>query len=171
MIEPSAGKNQMKRHGSRIWYHWPMSENIHVTVAAIIERQGRFLLVEEMEQGNLVLNQPAGHLETGESLIQAVIREVREESGHSFLPQGLVGIYRLALKSGHTFIRFCFYGQIEADTPSQPEDAEILACHWLSTDEICARIKSHRSPLVMQCLDEYLAGRRFSLELLSDVLV
>lgn len=145
-----------------------MTKNIRITVAAIIQRQGRFLLVEEEENGRRVFNQPAGHLEEGESLVQAVVREVAEETGHEFRPQGLVGVYRLALDTGPTFIRFCFHGQVEPDRPSQPQDAEILACHWLTLDEINSRRQSHRSPLVLQCLDDFLKGKDFPLDLLNE---
>lgn len=145
-----------------------MPKNIRVTVAAIIERQGRFLLVEEESQGRRVFNQPAGHLEEGESIIQAVIREVKEETGHEFQPEGLVGIYRLVLENGLTFIRFCFRGRVEPDTSSQPQDADILACHWLTAEDIRHCIAMHRSPLVMQCLEDSLSGNNFSLKLLNE---
>lgn len=145
-----------------------MSRNIHVTVAAIIERQGRFLLVEEEDHGRRVFNQPAGHLEEGESLVQAVVREVAEETGHEFRPQGLVGVYRLVSDKGLTFMRFCFHGQVEPGRPSQPQDADILACHWLTLDEIGSCRQSHRSALVLECLDDFLKGKDFPLDLLNE---
>lgn len=146
-----------------------MSPRIAITVAAIIEYQGRFLLVEEEDQGRRVLNQPAGHLEEGESLVDAVIREVREETGLDFRPQGLVGVYRLTLPQGQTFLRFCFHGQVQQPGPCQPQDGEILACHWRSAVQIRAQGPMHRSPLVERCLDDYLNGRTFDLSLLADI--
>jgi ADP-ribose pyrophosphatase YjhB (NUDIX family) len=137
------------------------------TVAAIIERDGKFLFVEEMQDGKRVLNQPAGHLDPGETLIAACSREVLEETAHRFEPKGLVGIYRWYYKPADvTFLRFCFSGRI-LGTDSRPLDQEILALHWLTPAELKARSAMHRSPLVQQCLDDYLGGRNFPIEVLS----
>ena len=138
-----------------------------VTVAAVIERQGRFLLVEERIDGRLVLNQPAGHLDPGESLAAACRREVIEETAHEFEPTGLVGIYRWHYAAKDvTFLRFCFQGKAGAQLP-RALDKEIVAVHWLALEEIRARRAQHRSPLVQKCVDDFLAGRSFPLELFS----
>jgi len=139
-----------------------------VTVAAILERDGRFLLVEEEQEGRRVLNQPAGHLDPGESLLRAVSREVMEETAHPFAPQGLVGIYRwLYSPKDVTFLRFCFFGRCQGQIEGRALDKEIIALHWLTPAELKAKAPMHRSPLVQQCVDDYLAGRRFPLEVLS----
>ncbi len=139
-----------------------------VTVAAVIERDGRFLLVEEEANGRLVLNQPAGHLDPGESLVQAVAREVLEETAHVFRPAGLVGVYRWIYdREDVTFLRFCFTGEASGFDPARKLDREIRALHWLHPGELKARQAQHRSPLVMRCVEDYLAGRRYPLELLS----
>ena len=138
-----------------------------VTVAAVIERDGKFLLVEEMQDGRRVLNQPAGHLDPGETLIAACAREVLEETAHRFEPTALVGIYRWFYQPADvTFLRFCFSGKI-LEIEDKPLDREILALHWLSPEELKAKSGMHRSPLVQQCVDDYLAGRNFPLTVLS----
>ena len=139
-----------------------------VTVAAVIEREGRFLFVEEVQDGRHVLNQPAGHLDPGETLIAACAREVMEETAHRFEPTGLVGIYRWYYAAKDvTFLRFCFSGKILQQEQNRKLDKEIVELHWLTPDELKARSAMHRSPLVQQCVDDYLAGRRFALEVLS----
>ena len=138
-----------------------------VTVAAVIERGGRFLFVEERIDGRLVLNQPAGHLDPGESLIAACRREVLEETAHPFEPRALVGVYRWHYaKKDVTFLRFCFAGEV-ADPLERALDKEIVRLHWLSAAELEARRADHRSPLVAKCVADYVAGRRYPLELLS----
>jgi 8-oxo-dGTP pyrophosphatase MutT (NUDIX family) len=138
-----------------------------VTVAAVIERDGKFLLVEEVSEGRHVLNQPAGHLDPGESIAEACAREVLEETAHRFNPTGLVGIYRwhYALNDV-TFLRFCFRGRIDG-TVDRPLDEEIVALHWLTPAQITDRRAEHRSPLVQKCVEDFLAGRHFPLEVLS----
>jgi len=137
------------------------------TVAAIIERDGRFLFVEELQDGRRVLNQPAGHLDPDETLIAACAREVMEETAHRFEPTGLVGIYRWHYKPADvTFLRFCFSGKI-LGVENTPLDKEILGLHWLSAGELKERTRQHRSPLVQQCLDDYLSGHNFPLTVLS----
>ncbi|HTQ77298.1 MAG TPA: NUDIX hydrolase [Burkholderiales bacterium] len=139
-----------------------------VTVAAILERDGRFLFVEEEQDGRRVLNQPAGHLDPGESLVHACAREVMEETAHVFAPEGLVGIYRWRYAAKDvTFLRFCFFGDILGVEEGRKLDSEIVALHWLNIQELKRRSAQHRSPLVQQCVDDYLAGRRFPLEVLS----
>lgn len=137
------------------------------TVAAVIERDGRFLLVEELQDGRRVLNQPAGHLDPNETLIAACVREVLEETAHRFEPKALVGIYRWTYApSDVTFLRFCFSGRV-LGTEARVLDKEILALHWLTAEELRARSAMHRSPLVQQCVDDYAAGRNFPIEVLS----
>jgi 8-oxo-dGTP pyrophosphatase MutT (NUDIX family) len=139
-----------------------------VTVAAVIENDGRFLLVEEEVNGRRVLNQPAGHLDPGESLLEAVVREVLEETAHRFEPTGLVGVYRwLYDKEEVTFLRFCFSGESLAVERDRRLDKEILALHWLTPAEIRERAPQHRSPLVLRCVEDHLAGRHFPLQVLS----
>jgi len=138
-----------------------------VTVAAVIERDGRFLLVEELQDGRRVLNQPAGHLDPEETLIAACAREVLEETAHRFVPDALVGIYRWYYQPADvTFLRFCFSGNVLGVADS-PLDKDILGIHWLSSHELKKRIQQHRSPLVQQCVDDYLAGCKFPLTVLS----
>ena len=139
-----------------------------VTVAAVIERGGRFLFVEERIDGRLVLNQPAGHLDPGESLVEACRREVMEETAHPFEPRALVGVYRWHYAAKDvTFLRFCFTGAVSAPDPTRRLDKEIVRLLWLTPQELVERKSDHRSPLVSQCVADYLAGRRFPLELLS----
>ena len=138
-----------------------------VTVAAIIEKDGRFLFVEELADGRRVLNQPAGHLDPGESLVAACRREVLEETAHRFEPTALVGVYRWHYAAKDiTFLRFCFSGKVIANTGGRL-DKEIVALHWLSLDQLKARKAEHRSPLVQRCVEDFLAGRNFPLEVLS----
>jgi 8-oxo-dGTP pyrophosphatase MutT (NUDIX family) len=139
------------------------------TVAAVIERDGKFLFVEELQEGRRVLNQPAGHLDPGESLVAACAREVMEETAHRFEPTALVGIYRWYYQPADvTFLRFCFSGTLFEFDPSKPLDKEIVALHWLSPAELKAKSQMHRSPLVQQCVDDYVAGKRFSLDVFSQ---
>jgi 8-oxo-dGTP pyrophosphatase MutT (NUDIX family) len=139
-----------------------------VTVAAVIERDGKFLIVEELQEGRRVLNQPAGHLDPDETLIAACAREVLEETAHRFAPSALVGIYRwFYAPAGVTFLRFCFTGSI-LGVAASPLDKEILALHWLTARELKDRAAEHRSPLVQQCVDDYLAGCNFPLTVLSN---
>ena len=139
-----------------------------VTVAAVIEKGGKFLLVEEMIDGRRVLNQPAGHLDPGESLAEACRREVMEETAHPFEPTGLVGIYRWHYAPKDvTFLRFCFRGRVR-DAEQRPLDPQILALHWLTPAQVTDRRDEHRSPLVQTCVEDFLAGRHFPIEVLSS---
>jgi len=139
-----------------------------VTVAAVIEAEGRFLLVEEMHDGRRVLNQPAGHLDPGESLLDACVREVMEETAHRFVPEALIGVYRYVYTPKDvTFLRFTFSGRSAGAEAGRPLDAEIVRTHWMTREEIAARATQHRTPLVMQCIEDHLAGRHFPLEVLS----
>ncbi|SIT35975.1 NUDIX hydrolase [Paraburkholderia ribeironis] len=144
----------------------------HVTVAAIVERDGRFLVVEEHTADGLRLNQPAGHLEAGETLQQAVIRETLEETAHPFAPEALVGMYMTHFErpggedvsGGVTYLRFTYCGASGTPDPARALDPDIVRTLWMSADELRACRDRHRTPLVMQCVDDYLAGRRFPLD-------
>ncbi|ROR32620.1 NUDIX hydrolase [Inmirania thermothiophila] len=142
----------------------------HVTVAAVIEREGRFLLVEEEAEGRRVLNQPAGHLDEGEPLAAAAAREALEETGWPFRPEAVVGIYRWRHPgNGRTFLRVAFAGSLDTDAPRRPLDAGILRTVWMRRDEIAAAADRLRSPLVLACIDDHLRGARHPLTLLRDI--
>ena len=141
-----------------------------VTVAAIIERDGCFLMVEEETSEGVRFNQPAGHLDPNETLEQAVARETMEEAAHEFTPTGLVGVYLSRYLSSRTnsevtYLRFAFCGQLGASLDS-PLDDGILRAVWMTYDELLSTRPRHRSDLVMQCIDDYLAGKRAPLSLL-----
>jgi 8-oxo-dGTP pyrophosphatase MutT (NUDIX family) len=143
-----------------------------VTVATIVEREGRYLLVEEETRAGLKLNQPAGHLESGESLPAAAVRETLEETGWTVAPTALVGAYRWeASDNGATFIRFSFAADARAHDAARPLDAGIVRAVWLTYDEIVRRRGDHRSPLVLRCLDDYRAGARWPLDFVAEVAV
>jgi len=140
----------------------------NVTVAAVIEQNEKFLLVEEHTSQGLLLNQPAGHLESNESLLDAVARETLEESAYTFEPQHLIGIYRWhALASDTTYLRFAFTGRILAHHPERALDDGIERAVWMSPDEIRTSTPRHRSPLILRCVEDYLAGKRYPLELIT----
>lgn len=141
-----------------------------VTVAAIVERDGRFLLVEEETSDGICFNQPAGHLDPNESLEHAVVRETLEETAHDFTPTSLVGVYMSRYVSSRTgeevtYFRFAFTGDLGA-AHDQPLDVGILRTVWMTYQELTACRDRHRSPLVLQCVDDYLAGKRAPLSLL-----
>jgi 8-oxo-dGTP pyrophosphatase MutT (NUDIX family) len=138
-----------------------------VTVAAVIERIGRFLLVEERIRGHLVLNQPAGHLEDGEALLDAVIRETLEETAWQFTPEALLGIYQWRSPRGHTTLRIAFSGSVQAYDAARPLDPPIVTTHWLAHEEIVQRAARLRTPLVLRCIEDYLGGRRLPLDVLT----
>jgi len=138
-----------------------------VTVAAIVERDGRFLLVEEHTNRGQLFNQPAGHLDPGESLTHAVARETLEETACAFEPTGLLGVYQYPSRADDvTYIRFAFTGTISGPEAGRPLDTGIIRAVWLTAQEIRRDAARHRSPLVMRCIDDYLAGRRFPLDVL-----
>ena len=141
----------------------------HVTVAAIIEREQRFLMVEEFTPHGLQFNQPAGHLEEHESLFNAVKREVFEETAWQFTPEFItsVQLWRRNPQS-LTFVRFCFSGKCFNYDATQALDDGIIATHWLTRDEIAQR--PLRSPLVLSSVDDYLSGQRYPLTLLKSFL-
>jgi ADP-ribose pyrophosphatase YjhB (NUDIX family) len=139
----------------------------NVTVAALIEREGSFLLVEEETEGGLRFNQPAGHLDEGESLVTACAREALEETAWNFTPTALVGVYQWQRPQGDiTYLRFAFSGELGAHEEGRELDAGIQRAVWMTPEEIRASADRHRSPLVWQCMSDYLGGRRFPLELL-----
>lgn len=142
----------------------------HVVVAAVIERDGQFLLVEEETDAGILFNQPAGHLEDGESLIDAVRREVFEETAHHFEPDALIGVYRWRhpKKPLRTYLRFAFTGQITGFDATATLDRGILRALWMSAEEITALAHRHRSPLILDCIHDFQRGQRFPLELLTD---
>lgn len=142
----------------------------HVVVAAVIERDGQFLLVEEHTDSGMRFNQPAGHLEEGESLLEAVRREVFEETAHHFEPEALLGVYRWRhpQRPERTYLRFAFTGQVTRFDPSAALDEGILRALWLPVAEIEALRARHRSPLILDCIRDFQSGRRFPLDLLAD---
>ena len=141
-----------------------------VTVAAIVERDGAFLLVREHTRSGLKLNQPAGHLEPGESPPRGAVRETLEEAAWHVEATSLVGIYRWeAPDNGATFMRFAYAARPLAQAPGRALDEGIVEALWLSYDEILARRSEHRSPLVLHCIDDFRAGRRWPLDLVADV--
>lgn len=140
----------------------------HVTVAAVVEREGRFLLVEEETDDGVRFNQPAGHLEADESLLEAVAREVLEETAYAFVPEYLVGIYRWPHPTRDlTYLRFAFGGRLGEHDAGRALDAGIIGPCWLSIEEIRAREAQLRSPLVLRCCEDWLSGRRYPLALLT----
>ncbi len=139
-----------------------------VTVAAIIEREGRFLLVEEETSGGLRLNNPAGHLDPGESPVEACAREALEETAWRFRPTHLVGIYLSRFTKASdgediTYMRFAFCGELGAHEPGRALDHGIVRTVWLTADEVRASADRHRSPLLLRCLEDYRAGVRLPL--------
>ena len=147
----------------------------HVTVAAVVEREGRFLLVEEQTSDGLRLNNPAGHLDAGESLVHACSRETLEETAHAFRPTGLVGVYlsrvpkpaRAALPAQVvTYLRFAFCGELGEFFADRRLDHGIVRTLWMTPEEIRASVARHRSPALLQGVQDYLAGVRYPLEML-----
>jgi ADP-ribose pyrophosphatase YjhB (NUDIX family) len=154
-------------HNAHMKTRWKPS----VTVAAVVEQDGRFLLVEEHTPEGLRLNNPAGHLESGESLVDACTRETLEETTYRFTPTALVGIYQAQLRNTSTretstYLRFAFCGDLGALQPQRKLDRGIVRTLWLTPDEIRASTARHRSPLLLRCVEDYLAGQRFPVDLI-----
>ena len=142
----------------------------NVTVAAVVEQEGNFLLVEEVvSPGDLtVFNQPAGHLEVGESLIQAVVRETLEETGYTFTPEWLLGVYHWHSSDNNTtYLRFAFSGNVSDFDPDYVRDACIVNAGWYDMLQVEALTMRHRSPLVKQCIQDFLEEKRYPLEILT----
>jgi 8-oxo-dGTP pyrophosphatase MutT (NUDIX family) len=142
----------------------------NVTVAAIVEDNGRFLLVEEETDNGRRFNQPAGHLEDGEALLDGVIRETWEETAHRFTPTALLGVYHWKHPSKDlTYLRFAFIGKVSGHDPQQALDTGIVRALWMTPDEIRASRERHRSPQVLACIEHYLEGQRFPLSVLTHL--
>ena len=142
----------------------------HATVAAIIERDNRYLMVEELIRGHYVYNQPAGHLDPNESLVNAAIRETKEETAWDFTPEYISGIYRWdQTETGRCFLRFSFVGSCDNHNPEQTLDDDIIQAVWLSREELASQPEKLRSPMVLTCIDDYLAGKKYPLELITDI--
>lgn len=139
----------------------------NVTVAAVIADGDKYLVVEEESNERLVINQPAGHLEKDESLIQAIRREVIEETAYEFIPESIVGIYMYPNSTAEiTYMRVCFTGVFGQHHPEQKLDDGIIRAIWMSRDELQTNPERLRSPMVIQCIDDYLAGKRYPLDML-----
>ena len=140
----------------------------HVTVAAVIEHDGHFLMVEENTRDGFRLNNPAGHLDPGESPVQACARETLEETAYQFHPTQLVGIHLSRQRRGRediTYMRFAFCGALGNFDPERRLDDGIVRTVWMTPDEIRRSIGLHRSPMVLQCIDDYVLGKRYPLDL------
>ena len=139
----------------------------NVTVAAVVQRDGKFLLVEEETETGLAFNQPAGHLEEGESLVDAVVREALEETAYHFKPTHLVGIYNWKHPAKEvTYLRFAFAGELRGWEAERKLDEGIVGARWLTLDEVKATQARHRSPLILRCIEDHLAGKCYPLDLL-----
>jgi 8-oxo-dGTP pyrophosphatase MutT (NUDIX family) len=146
-----------------------MNWQAHVTVATIVEDQGKFLFVEELKGGKAVLNQPAGHLDPNESLQRAAVRETLEETGWDVELTSVIGIYLYTAPSnGVTYQRICFAAKALRHHPDYTLDDGIIGPLWLTRAELIARQERWRSELVLRCVDDYLNGEHFSLDLLRD---
>ena len=142
-----------------------------LTVAAIVERDGQFLLVEERVANRMVFNQPAGHVETGEQFVEAVVRETLEETAWTFHPEALVGIYFWEQPGQpRSFLRAAFCGRVSRHDPSRRLDRGIERAVWMTREQIMARSMRLRSPMVLGCIDDYLDGVRYPLDLIRHVL-
>jgi 8-oxo-dGTP pyrophosphatase MutT (NUDIX family) len=151
-------------------YTAPMTWRPDLTVAAVALREGRFLVVEERITRTIVFNQPAGHVEDRESLLEAVIRETLEETACHFVPRHLLGFYLWRNESnGRTTVRVAISGDVTGHDPNRRLDHGIIATHWLTRDELVARSARLRSPLVLRCVDDYLAGQRYDLAALAHI--
>lgn len=149
---------------ARMNFRWKPS----VTVAAIIERNGHFLLVEEHTPEGLRLNNPAGHLDPGESPEQGAIREALEETAYCFTPTALIGIYlsrsqRSSVDQDTTYLRLAYGGEIGVYDSERPLDTGIVRTLWMTPDEVRGSTNRHRSPLVLRCMEDYLGGQRLPL--------
>ena len=146
-----------------------MSWKPDITVAAIVEDAGRFLIVEERIRGQRVYNQPAGHVESGENLLAAVVRETLEETAWSFEPEWFLGVYPWHSTGGQrSTLRFAFSGRVHSHEPARRLDAPVIATHWLTRAQLQSPPRALRTPLVLRCIDDYLAGQRLPLTAIND---
>ena len=146
-----------------------MTWHPHITVATIVEADGRFLMDEESKGGRLVLNQPAGHLEPNETLRQAALRETLEETGWTVELNGVVGIYLYTAPSnGVTYQRVCFAATPLTHDPQRTLDEGITGALWMTRDELAAQPERWRSELILRCIDDYLAGQPYDLAVVRD---
>jgi 8-oxo-dGTP pyrophosphatase MutT (NUDIX family) len=142
----------------------------HATVAAIVEDQGKFLLVEEETDRGNRYNQPAGHLEDNESLLAAVVRETMEETAYTFHPEALLGIYHWKHEhNDSTYLRFAYIGRVSHHQPTQALDEGIVRSVWMTVEEMREQAMLMRSPQVLKCVEDYLAGKRYSLEAITHL--
>jgi 8-oxo-dGTP pyrophosphatase MutT (NUDIX family) len=140
-----------------------------VTVAAVVEHNGRFLFVEEESDGLVVINQPAGHLDPNESLPAAVSREVLEETRFRFTPKSLVGVYLWPHETKDiSYLRFAFTGEITGEVKERELDVGIIRPLWLTPEELEQQVERHRSVMVARCVNDYRAGKRYPLDLLAS---
>jgi len=147
-----------------------LQENHHITVAAVIEKDNRFLMVEESIQNQHVINQPAGHLEENETLVEAVIRETLEETAWQFEPEYVTGVYQwVQPENQQIFLRFCFTGTPYNVDKDRKLDQGIIQASWLSHEELLGQQHKLRSPLVLACIDDYLQGQRYPLDIIQNI--
>jgi len=144
-----------------VWYP-------HLTVAAVIERDGAFLCVEEHSRHNNVINQPAGHVDPDESLLAAICREVLEETGYAFRPEFIIGLYYFQGTNGINYLRVCFGGEIINQPHDGPTDPDITQTHWLDLETL--QQQKLRHPVVLDCVNDYLSGQRHPLQMIKDKL-
>jgi 8-oxo-dGTP pyrophosphatase MutT (NUDIX family) len=139
-----------------------------IIVAGVLERDGRYLVIEEMVDGRRLINQPAGRLQIGESALEGAIRETREESGYGFIPNALVGVYHWHNVEQRTiFLRLAFTGELIDQYDAKPSDPNTLEVRWLSIPELEREVHRHRSPFVLQAARDHAAGKRYPLDLVS----
>lgn len=147
-----------------------MSWSPHVVLASVIEQHGKFLLVEEYAGDRLVLNQPAGHWEEGETLIEGARREALEETGWEIEPESVLGLYHYQPPElDYCFLRIAFAARAVRHHPQRTLDSGILRAVWMTREDIEQQRERHRSPMLMRCIDDYLAGRRYPLSMLQDL--
>lgn len=148
-----------------------MSWEPHVTVATVAENQGRFLVVKEIINKRAVYNQPAGHWEQNETLIDAAVRETLEETAYEFVPKGVVGIYQWTVPDNPslTFLRLCLHGEAVNHDAARTLDDGIIEADWLSRKQLADNPDDLRSPMVLSCIDDYLAGKSYPLDMLSSL--
>jgi phosphatase NudJ len=165
-VASSAGAHQASAHAPKA--RWKPN----VTVAAVVERDGLFLLVEEDTSDGILLNNPAGHLDPGETPEQGVIREALEETACQFTPEGFLGMFlsrfrRTRTGEDITYLRLAYYGSASEPDPKLTLDTGILRTVWMTADEIRACPERHRSPLVLECIEAYLSGQRYPLSIVQ----